>query len=89
MSNNSALRRKIRAVVVRPMTYPEIEADVGVQDGMALGLELTRMVISGALYYKDPFAYKTCWPLYSNEPIPRGVACPPRKTSDSDSQGQE
>lgn len=78
MDTKTTLESAITAAISRPMAYPEIEKAVGKQDGFALGITLTNMVLAKRLHYAEPKSYTAEWPVYSNAPIPKRFQFPKR-----------
>jgi hypothetical protein len=83
------LESAILAATKTPATYDEILAAVGEQEGFALGIALSRMVVAGTLHYKESKPFSKSIPVYCAEKIPAKFKMTPRNPNAKQEKGED
>jgi hypothetical protein len=74
----TTLRTRIAAAITRPMTFAEIEREVGKREPLLIGLELARMAVDGQIKRSEPREFFTLMPVYFVGKLPNGFRHPAR-----------
>ena len=75
------LADKIKAALIEPKHFQQIEDVVGKQKEFMLGIALTNLTIKGDIHYAESDKYQTEHTMYSVTPFPQNYRSPTRDES--------